>query len=188
MKFFMLMLTVFILAFGVPARSLIYGVEEFTWHLPRHVLNIAFYQIFGELEILDHIARKIFFVHSFISFYSSIIGDYAISGYVLFVLHSLYLTVANILLINLLIAMFSNTFDRLQADTDCIWKFQHYSLVCYHLARPCLPPPFIFISHIWRTILYVFSSYGKIGWFQRKYIEHKNKEKFRRRTRKCWIR
>ena len=163
MKFFMLMLTVFILAFGVPAHSLIYGVEEFTWHLPRDIFNIAYYQIFGELEILDKIAR-----------------DYKLSGYVLFVLHSLYLTVANVLLINLLIAMFSNTFDRLQADADCIWKFQHYSLVCYHLTRPCLPPPLIFLSHIWRTILYFFSSYGDIQWFKIKYLEHKNKEKFRK--------
>ncbi len=54
----MLMLTVFILAFGVPAHSLIYGVEEFTWQLPRDILNIAYYQIFGELEILDKIASK----------------------------------------------------------------------------------------------------------------------------------
>lgn len=61
MKFFMLMLTVFILAFGVPAHSLIYGVEKFTWDLPRDVLNIAYYQIFGELEILDSIGRKIHF-------------------------------------------------------------------------------------------------------------------------------
>jgi hypothetical protein len=74
--------------------------------------------------------------------------------------------------------MSSNTFDRLQTDTDCIWKFQHYSLVCYHLTRPCLPPPFIFISHIWRATLYFFSHYIKSKWFKLKYIEHKNKEKF----------
>jgi hypothetical protein len=51
----MLILTVFTLAFGVPAYSIIYGVEEFTWHLPRTILNIAYWQIFGELEILDEI-------------------------------------------------------------------------------------------------------------------------------------
>jgi hypothetical protein len=52
------MLTVFILAFGVPAYSLMYGVEEFTWHLPRSILNIAYWQIFGELTILDEIESK----------------------------------------------------------------------------------------------------------------------------------
>ncbi len=55
MKFFMLMLTLFILAFGVPAYSLMYGVEEFTWHVPRSILNVGYWQIFGELQILDEI-------------------------------------------------------------------------------------------------------------------------------------
>ena len=58
LKFFMLMLTVFILAFGVPAYSIIYGVEEFSRHLPRTLLNTAYWQIFGELEILDEVESK----------------------------------------------------------------------------------------------------------------------------------
>ncbi len=61
MKFYMIMLTVFILAYGVPAYSLIYGVQEFSWHIPRAVLNLAYWQIFGELEVLDEIESKRFF-------------------------------------------------------------------------------------------------------------------------------
>ena len=80
--------------------------------------------------------------------------------------------------------LYSNTFDRLQNDTDCIWKFQHYSLVCYHLTRPCLPPPFVVLSHIWRGTLYFFSYYIKSKWFQSKYIQYQNKEKFSKRKKK----
>ncbi len=54
----MIMLTVFILAYGVPAYSLIYGVQEFSWHLPRAILNLAYWQIFGELEVLDEIESR----------------------------------------------------------------------------------------------------------------------------------
>ena len=92
----------------------------------------------------------------------------------------------SVLLINLLIAMFSNTFDRLQTDTDCIWKFQHYSLVCYHLTRPTLPPPLIIISHIWRSIVYLFARYSHIQWFHRKHVELKDKEKFSKVERSEW--
>ncbi|CAF1272530.1 unnamed protein product [Adineta steineri] len=162
MKFFMLVITVFILAFGVPAYSLMYGVEKFSWSIPRSIINMAYWQIFGELTILDEIEE-----------------NYDISGYIVFILLILYMTVSSVLLINLLIAMISNTFDRLQTDTDCIWKFQHYSLVCYHLTRPRLPPPFIIFSHIWRIILYFFSHYIKLKWFEKKYIQYKNKGKFR---------
>ena len=52
------MLTVFILAYGVPAYSLIYGVQRFSWHIPRAILNLAYWQIFGELEVLDEIESK----------------------------------------------------------------------------------------------------------------------------------
>ncbi len=58
LKFYMIMLTVFILAYGVPAYSLIYGIQEFSWHLPRAILNLAYWQIFGELEVLDEIESR----------------------------------------------------------------------------------------------------------------------------------
>ena len=54
----MVMLTVFVLAFGVPAYSLIHGVQKFTWHLPRAIINLAYWQIFGELEALDEIESQ----------------------------------------------------------------------------------------------------------------------------------
>lgn len=55
MKFFMLMLTVFVLAFGVPAYSLLYGVEKWSWHVPRLLINMAYWEMFGELTVLDEI-------------------------------------------------------------------------------------------------------------------------------------
>jgi hypothetical protein len=58
LKFFMLMLTVFILAFGISSYSLIHGVQTFTWHLPREIINLAYWQIFGELNALETFERK----------------------------------------------------------------------------------------------------------------------------------
>ena len=49
------MLTVFVLAYGVPVYSLLHDVESFTWRLPRAIINLAYWQIFGELEALDDI-------------------------------------------------------------------------------------------------------------------------------------
>jgi hypothetical protein len=100
------------------------------------------------------------------------------NGYVVFILLILYMTVSSILLINLLIAMFSNTFDRLQLDTDCIWKFEYYSLVSYHLHRPSFPPPLVIFSHVYHLIIYVFSFIFKIGWFYEISRHHENRSKF----------
>ena len=59
------MLVVFILAFGVPTYSLVYGVQQFSWHLPRYILNLAYWQIFGELEVLDEIESLFLFQSKF---------------------------------------------------------------------------------------------------------------------------
>ena len=78
---------------------------------------------------------------------------------------------------------FSNTFDRLQTDTDCIWKFQRYSLVTYHLSRSCLPPPLIIGSHLYRLALYLAARLGRSDWLKSKYIEHRDKMKLSKEER-----
>ncbi|KAM5275432.1 transient receptor potential cation channel subfamily M member 2 isoform 10-T14 [Hipposideros larvatus] len=60
----------------------------------------------------------------------------------------LYLLFTNILLLNLLIAMFNYTFQQVQEHTDQIWKFQRHGLIEEYQGRPPAPPPFILLSHL----------------------------------------
>ncbi|XP_059502989.1 transient receptor potential cation channel subfamily M member 2 isoform X2 [Stegostoma tigrinum] len=68
------------------------------------------------------------------------------------ILLCLYLLFSNILLLNLLIAMFNYTFQVVQDNTDIIWKFQRYPLIEEYYCRPPAPPPFIIFSHIFLLI------------------------------------
>ena len=52
------MLTVFVVGYGVAAHSLIYGSKEFSWHLLREIVNLAYWQMFGELNVLSAFAGK----------------------------------------------------------------------------------------------------------------------------------
>ncbi|CAN9497842.1 unnamed protein product [Ophioblennius macclurei] len=63
-----------------------------------------------------------------------------------------YLLFANILLLNLLIAIFNFTFEEVQDNTDRIWKFQRYELIKEYHSRPSAPPPFIIFSHLYLFI------------------------------------
>ncbi|CAF1291794.1 unnamed protein product [Rotaria magnacalcarata] len=137
LKSFMLMLTIFILGFGVCFHSLIYGTKEFSWHLPRGIISLAYWQMFGDLKTFDLFDK-----------------NYQINGYALFILLIVYMAIVSVLLVNLLIAMLSNIFDRLHTNTDQIWKSQRYELICEYLSRPSLPPPLILLSHVWRLVLY----------------------------------
>lgn len=63
----MVMLTVFVVGFGVSAFSLIYGTNKFTWHLPRKIIHLAYWEVFGEINSLEIFEskkknRKLFFV------------------------------------------------------------------------------------------------------------------------------
>ena len=42
----------------------------------------------------------------------------------------------------------SYTFERVQEDSDKVWKFQRYELIAEYHDRPLFFPPLIFISHI----------------------------------------
>ncbi|XP_034059864.1 LOW QUALITY PROTEIN: transient receptor potential cation channel subfamily M member 2 [Gymnodraco acuticeps] len=64
----------------------------------------------------------------------------------------IYLLFANILLLNLLIAIFNFTFQEVQDNTDRIWKFQRYELIKEYHSRPAAPPPFIILSHLYLFI------------------------------------
>ncbi len=46
------------MAFGVSSYSLIYGVQKYSWHIPREIINLAYWQIFGELNALETFERK----------------------------------------------------------------------------------------------------------------------------------
>ncbi|XP_071965204.1 transient receptor potential cation channel subfamily M member 3-like [Antedon mediterranea] len=63
---------------------------------------------------------------------------------------AIYLLFANILLINMLIAIFNNTFISVQQNALEIWKFQRYRIILEYRERPLFPPPFIVISHLWQ--------------------------------------
>lgn len=67
---------------------------------------------------------------------------------------SIYLLVANILLINLLIAVFNNIFIEVNAIAHQVWMFQRFTVVMEYEQKPLLPQPFIIISHVVLLIKY----------------------------------
>ncbi|CAK8686558.1 unnamed protein product [Clavelina lepadiformis] len=71
------------------------------------------------------------------------------------ILSAIYMLLVNVLLLNLLIAMFSYTFEKLVDKTDVIWKFERYYLVEEYYFRPCLVVPFSIISYIISIIRWI---------------------------------
>lgn len=69
---------------------------------------------------------------------------------------SMYLLIANILLINLLIAVFNNIFNETNSISHQVWMFQRFTVVMEYQQKPFLPPPLIAICHFYSLIKYCF--------------------------------
>ena len=75
----------------------------------------------------------------------------------------IYVLITNILLVNLLVATFTSTFDKIKSASDVIWKYQKYELIKEYQDRPILPPPFIFLWQVWQGFKFLKK------WFIRKF-------------------
>lgn len=85
-----------------------------------------------------------------------------------------YMMVANVMLINLLVALFATTYETVQEDSDKIWKLNRFDLVMDYWGKDPIPTPLILVYHIMLLIKYACFSCG----------EKKN----RRTTIVCWPR
>ncbi|KAH3852468.1 hypothetical protein DPMN_094978 [Dreissena polymorpha] len=65
---------------------------------------------------------------------------------------AIYIILTQIVLVNLLIAVLSNTYTAVHEKSDHIWKFYWYGIVREYYERPALCPPLIILVHIYRTI------------------------------------
>ncbi|XP_072019735.1 transient receptor potential cation channel subfamily M member 2-like [Amphiura filiformis] len=138
---FVSILLVFLVAYGVASEAVLHPGSNNATH--QKTLQRVFYrpyiQMFGEgLEAEDNFECN-----------RDIDEDCPENPVFAAILLVIYLFLSNVLLLNLLIAMFNYTFTTVQENTDVYWKYQRYKLIREYYKRPPLPPPFIIMSHLY---------------------------------------
>uniref|UniRef100_A0A3P8UV35 Transient receptor potential cation channel, subfamily M, member 1b n=1 Tax=Cynoglossus semilaevis TaxID=244447 RepID=A0A3P8UV35_CYNSE len=156
MMYFVVIMLVVLMSFGVARQAILHPDEEPTWRLARNIFYMPYWMIYGEV-FADSIDR--FFFHDHLP--STPCGEHlydedgkklppCIPGaWLTPAIMACYLLVANILLVNLLIAVFNNTFFEVKSISNQVWKFQRYQLIMTFHDRPILPPPLIIFSHLY---------------------------------------
>ncbi|XP_065333383.1 transient receptor potential cation channel trpm isoform X3 [Cloeon dipterum] len=144
MIYFVVLLLVVLMSFGVARQGILYPHNQSSWLLLKDVVFQPYFMLYGEV-FADDIDPPCG-------------GEGQIecvtARWISPIIMSIYLLVANILLINLLIAVFNNIFNEVNANSHQVWMFQRFTVVMEYEQKPVLPPPFIFISHIY--LLYQF--------------------------------
>nr|WDP79899.1 transient receptor potential cation channel subfamily M member 1-2 [Apostichopus japonicus] len=152
MFLFLSILLVIMLGFGVSCQALMNPNQEFNLTALKNTLFMPYFQIYGEL-FLD------VFVPGETGSCSSTTGSCPSTHFLLPILLSFYLLFTNILLLNLLIAIFSHVFDEVQENSLAVWRYELYWLVMEFHHRPTLPLPFMILEHIF-TLLKVLYRKG----------------------------
>ncbi|XP_064618804.1 transient receptor potential cation channel subfamily M member-like 2 isoform X2 [Lineus longissimus] len=71
----------------------------------------------------------------------------------------IYVLIVNVLLLNLLIAVFSYTFQQIQEQSNRVWRFTLYSFIEENYNRPVLAPPFVVFSHLFLIVRGIYHRY-----------------------------
>ncbi|XP_067944545.1 transient receptor potential cation channel subfamily M member-like 2 [Watersipora subatra] len=112
--FFVVILSMTILIFGVVTQTILEPESKLNYDLSTSVVYRPYFQMYGELFLEDY------------------------QGYRSLLL-AFYMILTNVLLLNLLIAMFSYTFEKVQEKSEILWKYNYYAVVYEHFDRPYIP-------------------------------------------------
>ncbi|XP_041632701.1 transient receptor potential cation channel trpm isoform X4 [Drosophila kikkawai] len=145
MIYFVVLLAVVLMSFGVSRQAILYPDKQPTWGLIKEVTFQPYFMLYGEVFAGD--------IDPPCGEDPSQPG--CVTGHwVTPITMSMYLLIANILLINLLIAVFNNIFNEVNSVSHQVWMFQRFTVVMEYQQKPVLPPPFIALCHFYSLLKY----------------------------------
>ncbi|XP_016953207.1 transient receptor potential cation channel trpm isoform X1 [Drosophila biarmipes] len=145
MIYFVVLLAVVLMSFGVSRQAILYPNKQPTWSLIKEVTFQPYFMLYGEVFAGD--------IDPPCGEDPSQPG--CVTGHwVTPITMSMYLLIANILLINLLIAVFNNIFNEVNSVSHQVWMFQRFTVVMEYQQKPVLPPPFIALCHFYSLLKY----------------------------------
>ncbi|XP_060580659.1 transient receptor potential cation channel subfamily M member-like 2 isoform X2 [Ruditapes philippinarum] len=158
LMYFLVILMVFVVSYAIASHSILFPNSPLRWYTIVDVIRKSYWNIYGEL-FLEEIEGS-----PDCTFDAALWLDGThprcptdTGKIVVPILMGVYMLLANVLLLNLLIAMFSYTFTLIQDNTDKHWFFQRYSLIYEYYTRPVLCPPLIIFSHVYLLVKFLFS-------------------------------
>ncbi|XP_066585207.1 transient receptor potential cation channel trpm isoform X2 [Prorops nasuta] len=147
MIYFVVLLLVVLMSFGVARQAILHPNAEPKWRIVRDIFLEPYFMLYGEVYA-DNIDPDCGDEPGMIA---CLPGRWITPAAM-----SMYLLVANILLINLLIAVFNNIFNEVNAVAHQVWMFQRFTVVMEYEQKPVLPPPLIAICHVYLLVKYLF--------------------------------
>ena len=141
--FFCLLSTIW-LGYGIAAVAIQQPWRGWDDDIYADVLVRPYFQAYGELYLEEMLEET--------GCISDSLTGCKSNGVLLILIIGIYVFVANVVLVNLLIAMMSSTYDRVEQASQEIWIFQDLNLLCEAEQISAIPPPFNILHNLWRGL------------------------------------
>ena len=160
MIYFVVLLLVVLMAFGVCRQAILFPNEPPDWQLIRHIFYQPYFMLYGEVFAGDISPDCDPDCFEYGKCANALDGSLMVpchpGRWVTPIVMTVYLLVANLLLLNLLIATFNTIYNSVNAVAQQFWHFQRFTVVIEYEEKPTLPAPFTFISHIHRSFRKIY--------------------------------
>ena len=146
-RFFFILFIVMV-GYGIALHAVLFPNSASVFGVPDGLLFMPYFQIYGELfldEIIETSANET-------------LQDPQFRNYFAISLVGIYLLFTNILLLNLLIALFNSSYSRVEADSNFHSIINKVEFLREYQNAPILPPPFVLVSYF---IMFIKSLSGK---------------------------
>ncbi|XP_052793974.1 transient receptor potential cation channel subfamily M member 4-like isoform X3 [Mya arenaria] len=160
--YFLIILLVVVVSYAIATQSIMFPESEPSMDTAFRTLRQPYWSIFGELN-LEEIEDDDSCSHNETEWRSGTVArcpDH-VSKYAVPILLGVYMLIVQVLLLNLLIAMFSYTISVVQEEADKHWCYLRFKLIRRYHDRSFLVPPFIVLYHVYQVAFTVYRSIGR---------------------------
>ncbi|XP_046579815.1 transient receptor potential cation channel subfamily M member 4-like [Haliotis rubra] len=141
---FVIILMVFILSYAVASEAILYPQSRPHVSMLYYVPRKAYWQIYGDFFLDEIEGSDLESCTNDVNLYGNRTMDRCPSKegqYVVPILLGIYSIITHVLLLNLLIAKFNDTYANVQGEAKIHWAWYRYQIIYEYAQRPCLPPP-----------------------------------------------
>ncbi|CAF3676523.1 unnamed protein product [Rotaria socialis] len=144
------------------------GHGIWSWTIIRNVIDWGMWKVYGQVSILSNtqvdgsvlngMIKHELLVSADELHIRVLLVDNGVYGTTVFILTILFVCIANVLLLNVLVALFNVTLKKVKDNAHMSWAFHRFLLVNEYARKSPFPPPFNLFEYGWRYINYLKSN------------------------------
>ncbi|KAK3091760.1 hypothetical protein FSP39_022436 [Pinctada imbricata] len=163
LMYFLIILGVFVVSYCIAGYAILFPNSELSYDGISHIARFGYWKIYGEpsLEMIELVEPDCSFNSTVYEETSMPRCPSPVGQRIVPILMAIYMLFSSVLLINLVIAMFSYTFKKVQDESDQHWHFLRYKVITEYAGRPILPPPFILLNHAYLIVRFIVNKCGR---------------------------